>query len=208
MKLRLLAALFATVIKLLSITANAAVLPLEGRLPATPGGTDYQAYYDPNLNICWMADAGRTGAVDWYTANAWVAGLTIGGVSGWRLPNMDVNGDGNVVACHIGGVTGCEDNELGFLYREEGITYFTPSPYTNVLSGPYWSSTEWPSDPFFIWTFDFYQGTILPYARDYTFMVSAWAVHDGDVRPIPAAVWLFASGLIGLVGIARRRKQS
>jgi hypothetical protein len=24
--------------------------------------------------------------------------------------------------------------------------------------------------------------------------------------PVPAAVWLFASGLLGLVGIARRRK--
>jgi hypothetical protein len=28
------------------------------------------------------------------------------------------------------------------------------------------------------------------------------------VVPIPAAVWLFASGLIGLVGIARRRRIS
>ncbi|HYQ71791.1 MAG TPA: VPLPA-CTERM sorting domain-containing protein [Gammaproteobacteria bacterium] len=40
-----------------------------------------------------------------------------------------------------------------------------------------------------------------------------WAVHPGDIGtaaiitspvPIPAAVWLFASGLLGLVGIARR----
>ena len=29
-----------------------------------------------------------------------------------------------------------------------------------------------------------------------------------EVVPIPPALWLFASGLIGLVGIARRRKQS
>ena len=34
----------------------------------------------------------------------------------------------------------------------------------------------------------------------------AWAVHTGDVSavPIPAAVWLFGSGLIGLVSFARR----
>jgi hypothetical protein len=25
--------------------------------------------------------------------------------------------------------------------------------------------------------------------------------------PVPAAVWLFGSGLIGLIGMARRRKQ-
>jgi hypothetical protein len=36
----------------------------------------------------------------------------------------------------------------------------------------------------------------------------AWAVYDGDVAavPLPAAVWLFCSGLLGLVGIARRKK--
>ncbi|NNJ94548.1 MAG: VPLPA-CTERM sorting domain-containing protein, partial [Halobacteria archaeon] len=26
--------------------------------------------------------------------------------------------------------------------------------------------------------------------------------------PVPAAVWLFGSGLLGLVGVARRRKNS
>ena len=35
----------------------------------------------------------------------------------------------------------------------------------------------------------------------------AWAVMDGDVNavPIPDTVWLFGSGLIGLIGIARRK---
>ncbi|HET9062610.1 MAG TPA: hypothetical protein VFO62_04915, partial [Candidatus Binatia bacterium] len=30
---------------------------LLGRLPATPGGSDYQAYYDTELDITWLADA-------------------------------------------------------------------------------------------------------------------------------------------------------
>jgi hypothetical protein len=29
----------------------------------------------------------------------------------------------------------------------------------------------------------------------------------GTVVPVPAAVWLFGSGLLGLVGVARRKKQ-
>lgn len=35
----------------------------------------------------------------------------------------------------------------------------------------------------------------------------AWAVRNGDVTavPLPAAVWLFGSGLLGLAGLARRR---
>ena len=30
--------------------------------------------------------------------------------------------------------------------------------------------------------------------------------HDASVVPVPAAVWLFGSGLLGLVGVARRRR--
>jgi hypothetical protein len=41
-----------------------------------------------------------------------------------------------------------------------------------------------------------------------TFTKKAWAVRDGDVGvvPVPAAIWLFGSGLLGLIGIARRKK--
>ena len=39
-----------------------------------------------------------------------------------------------------------------------------------------------------------------------------WALtltaHEPAVIPVPAAVWLFGSGLVGLVGVARRRKSS
>ncbi|MCW9006033.1 MAG: VPLPA-CTERM sorting domain-containing protein [Gammaproteobacteria bacterium] len=31
-------------------------------------------------------------------------------------------------------------------------------------------------------------------------------VRDTTVVPVPAAVWLFGSGLIGLAGFARRKK--
>ena len=36
-----------------------------------------------------------------------------------------------------------------------------------------------------------------------------WTMHVKEqVIPVPAAVWLFGSGLLGLVGVARRRKSS
>jgi len=72
---------------------------LQGRLPLTPGGTDYQAYYDTALNITWLADAGHAvtsgydndGLMTWDEAQAWVAALGAAnhlGYSDWRLPRF------------------------------------------------------------------------------------------------------------------------
>ena len=72
---------------LFSTVAQTASVSLEGRLPATPGGTDYQAYYDPILNITWAAAANAGGLANWDAQVAWAASLNLGGVSGWRLPD-------------------------------------------------------------------------------------------------------------------------
>lgn len=77
---------------------------LQGRLPLTPGGTDYQAYYDTDLNITWTADTnlsatntfgvagiGTGGTMTWNQATEWIAAMNTAaylGVSGWRLPNV------------------------------------------------------------------------------------------------------------------------
>ena len=36
----------------------------------------------------------------------------------------------------------------------------------------------------------------------------AWVVQSGDVGavPVPAAVWLFGSGLIGMIGLMRKKR--
>jgi hypothetical protein len=187
---------------------------LEGRLPATPGGTDYQAYYDPNLGITWAANAdiGFPASYDlWDNHIAGVAGLNIGGVTGWRLPSADVNGDGTVVDCFGGRVAGCADNEMGYLYWEESITGSNPGPFSNIWFSSYqnltyYSGTEYSSIE--VWDFNFFNGNTS--GNDKWTGGFAWAVHDGDVGvvPIPAAAWLFGTGLIGLVGIASRKVAS
>ncbi len=63
----------------------------------------YEAYYDDQLNITWLADAnyaktqydqsgGVAGDADgymrWSTAHAWAASLGYYGITGWRLPVM------------------------------------------------------------------------------------------------------------------------
>lgn len=58
-KQQLLAAVSAGLISLgLVGSADAALL---GRLAATPGGSDYQAYYDPDAKLTWLADADANG---------------------------------------------------------------------------------------------------------------------------------------------------
>jgi hypothetical protein len=182
---------------------QAAILPLEGRLAATAGGTDYQAYYDPNLNITWAAIASSGGSSDWITQQAWAASLNIGGITGWRLPVADVNGDGTVVNCSPGGVAGCADNEMGYLFWNEGIRVAAPGPFSGMTSLFYWSGTESGSNA---WRFRFADG--LQGLATKTGTIDAWAVYSGDVStiPVPAAIWLFGTGLLGLLGIAKPRQ--
>lgn len=179
-------------------TTHAVSLPLEPRL----GGL---AYYDPNLDLTWAADATLSGLVGWNAANTWVASLTIGGVGGWRLANMDVNGDSTVVSCLGGGVAGCEDNEYGYLYWEEGISQSSPGPFTlnSTVNRTYWSSVETGILDSQAYTLNFTNGVNTILTK--TFTTYAWAVHDGDVVPIPPAVWLFGSGLVGLFAMARKK---
>ena len=154
---------------------------LVGVLPATPGGTDYQAYYDPNLDITWAADAYSNGASDnWDNHVAWVSTLTIAGIGGWRLPSADVNGDDAVVDCTGGGITGCADNEMGYLFWDENITAATPGPFSNVIPGDYFSGTELASNPAWAWNFRFDNGSQGTIGKSSS--AAAWVVHSGDVR--------------------------
>lgn len=154
--------------------------------------------------------------MNWDDANAWTGSLTIDGISGWRLPSMDVNGDSTIVTCEFSSESDCLDNEYGYLYYYDGITASTPDPFTNIQSGIflngdselYWSGSLGAA-PDSAGSYDFNPGD--PYESANTpdtWNFYAMAVYDGDVSavPIPAAAWLFGSGLIGLIGIAKCKK--
>lgn len=94
-----------------TVTAQAALL---GRAALTPGGTDYQAYYDELQDITWLRNANLAssntfgvegicqgndpfgsgcgdfpGGMDWSTANTWIAAMNSAsylGASNWRMP--------------------------------------------------------------------------------------------------------------------------
>lgn len=193
-----------------------------------------EAYYDTSLNITWLANANYAGTtMDWSTANAWAAGLNPygSGVTGWRLPTtVDVGNDGYTYTNLYQGVdygynitTHSEMSHMFYVTLGDKALYSTSGayqlgfglsntgPFTNVQSGFYWSATEYAPDTSVAWLFNFNLGNQPSY--DKTYDLYAWAVKSGDVGiattastvPVPATAWLFGSGLLGLMGVARRK---
>lgn len=200
--------------------ANAALI---GRLAATEGGTDYQAYYDTEADLTWLTDANYAmtsghdsdGMMIWREGMDWAASLNVDGVIGWRLPDT-LQPD---VSCYYQNDAGvsyglnCSGSEMGNLFYNvlggsagSSIIASHNSNYelfSNVQSSYYWSATEYPFNINVAWFMNMDDGFQDGHAGTRTFY--AWAVHSGDVSavPVPAAVWLFGSGLIGLFGLAK-----
>jgi len=186
------------------------------------------AYYDDVADLTWLADANAAGAaMNWADANAWAAGLDVAGVTGWRLPDtIDVGNDGATYMNYFQGVDFgyniTTHSELSNMFYNVlgNVAYYDTSgnasqpgwgltntgPFSNLQSDNYWSATEFaPSTTNVAWYFGMLgggQGNDVKTNNGY-----AWAVQSGDVSavPVPAAVWLFGSGLLGLIGVARRK---
>jgi hypothetical protein len=154
--------------------------------------------YDTSQNVTWY-DFMYAGSLS--DALAWAAALNIGGATGWTLPTSDT----------CSGFS-CAGSQIGYLYFNTlgltaGTTPSNLSPFTQLAPGPYLSSREDPADPSLVWGFDFRGGFQGPSNENALWY--AVAVHTGNVGaavPIPAAVWLLGSGLIGLFGIRRFKK--
>ena len=97
------------------------------------------------------------------------------------------------------------------LYNEFGGIGHTSNPnyglFQNIQSNHYWSKTAYGNYSTAAWNFGFNDGVQQGGGMDYPAFY-AMAVRAGDVAavPVPAAACLLGSGLIGLAGIARRRK--
>ena len=224
-KSRLLSAVCAILFAFMSVSANAALISRLGGL----------AYYDDVADLTWLADANAgagsafddgnsttDGFMTWLNANNWAASLSVGGVGGWRLPDT-AQPDSSCSGDHPGGDFGpqgfglnCTGSEMGNLFynvlggeANKNITTTHTANYdlfSNVLT-TYWSATEYaPWSPTHAWRFSMNGGGQDEANKGIDFY--AWAVQSGDVGavPIPPAVWLFGSGLLGLIGMARRKK--
>jgi hypothetical protein len=186
--------------------------------------------YDTDLGITWYQKPDNS-PMTWDQAMSWAAGLTAGGVTGWRLPSSYPTpaNEAGPWPMPSSTITGAEMAHL--YYTELGNTtnaFTNKGPFINLGynfegGGNAWSSTDitWNPltgnlinlhDPTWAWYFDFatgYQGGMVK--SDDLRAVNTLAVHAGNISaapvPIPPAVWLLGSGLLGLIGIRRRFKK-
>jgi len=170
----------------------------------------------------------------WDLAMTWAAGLDAYGVTGWRLPKfVDAGGcssievDGGVCGFNVrtGSAATTVYNELGSMFYDTlgnigqydtngvlqtsyGLT--NTGPFAYLQSAAYWTGTERPSTVGVDYSYLFYMQNGYQSASANNVNYRGWAVHDGDVGaaivPIPASLWLFSTGLLGLISISRKNK--
>lgn len=222
-------------ISILSVGANAYAIPNQGTWEQTLLGRDidnnpqngYEAYYDTQLNITWLTDsnylrttgAQNDGFLEWSIAAARVGNISIGGISGWRLPGLTDTGSPGCNFAHKG--TDCGYNtdttssELSHMYyvtlgnkapydvygyiQERGA--FNTGVFKNLDPTFYWSGTEYAlgsgSDSS-AWSLVFSAGYQRPWAKADGGLV--WAVRSGDIAniPEPGNHLLALAGLVAL----------
>lgn len=207
----------AAALSLLTFTAEAALIDRGNGL-----------IYDNDLNITWLQDANfaktsefdNDGRLSWADANAWAEQLTVAGFSDWRLPRLTSSTDCIGANCSHSELEHLLNGELGG-ESEAGLALQHNSNYAlfnNLHPSVYWLKNELADAPGLSlgWGFATNRGIHGGYqdvyheAREF----HVWAVHDGDIGanispssvPAPAAAWLFASGLLGVLGIRSKKR--
>lgn len=185
----------------------------------------------------YVANYDVLGRMSWEESMGWINylnGINYLGYHDWRLPSTNpVNGTSYNYSLSYNGSTDhgynnlSRQSELAYMYyvNLNNIAYYDnyghPSqlgwdtknagPFTDFdfsINSVYWSETICNLRNDAAWSFGFYRG--YQTVNSNSDMCYAWAVRNGDVVapvPLPSTLFLFVSGLLGLIGIKVRKKR-
>ena len=152
--------------------------------------------YDSKKDLTWAKDANiSNGTMDWDTAAAWAEGLVYGGHSDWVLPTID-----QLTYQFTINLGQPEYSQI------KDLSNANISLFSNIQNFVYWSGSEYSPGNHSI----FYGNEGTAYYQSNSSLAYAWAVRPGNdpavaAVPVPGAIWLFGSALVGLMGLKRRR---
>lgn len=171
---------------------------------------------DVGQQIMWLKDAGAASSMTYQEVQTWVAGLTVGGYTDWRLPSgTDPRSDPTASSLDNQYYYDAVGSEFGYLfYTELGgcagwyiytkCVGFTTAPnddpdlllFDNIPSQTpvngtiYWTDMMSASSPGYAWTFSFNAGSYREQPIDETRRFRGWAVRDAVIAPPPVDVWI------------------
>jgi len=160
-----------------------------------------QSSFD-QLSQCLTTKPAFSSSTSHQNALDFAANLNFQGFIDWRLPSVDIDGNGIIIDCRFSSEIECRDNELGYMWRHNlgGEPFGDPiigdqGPFQNVQI-LHWSNTFLETDPSLAWALSFRFGTAQRIALD-VIVSSPWAVRDGDVidTPIPPSLMQLVAGL-------------
>jgi hypothetical protein len=144
------------------------------------------------------------GQSTWFGAKAFVTylnSISYAGSNLWALPTAGANPQA---------LYNQANTQFGDLFYNElngtaGGAIPNTSYFTNVHTSGYWLGTEYgPTIPYVSWSFITHDGYQGGFPKDT--LLYAWAVSPGNVAtiPVPGALWLFSTGILGFLGLRRR----
>jgi len=172
--------------------------------------------FDPTTGATIPSDFSRDapntypGMMTWWGAKAWAQTLNFKGITGWRLPKL-ITKAGGTLSSELTELVNTENMGLfeNYLQLPPSATpnqidswWLNDAPDPSNLSAALLDSNGFPKA-----AFNISQRDSNPALNSKDIRIFAWAVHDGDVAavPLPGAVWLLGSALLGLAGAIRRR---
>lgn len=173
----------------------------------------------PGVNTLGGSYIYSDGNMTWGGALKWIAAMNASnylGFNDWRLP-ATLQPDATCSTYPNNYIYNCTGSEMGHLFYQElggvvgqDILFTHNSNYSlfqNLMSGDYWSGTEFIPGTGNAFSFAYYDGSQMGYSSENIFLAIAVRGQAATPTvPVPTAAWLFGSGLLGLMGVAQRRK--